>query len=152
MSIRRSFPRRFDALAQIFAFTAEVASAESAPIVRTIDFVLEELFTNIVKYARGTGLVHIEIAAVPGGLEVLIEEPDAERFDVTQAPDADVHLPIEQRQPGGLGLHLIRRMVDSIEYQYSENERLSRTRFRKTLAPSVDSSETNIMGKRDVCS
>ena len=41
-------------------------------------------------------------------------------------------LPIEQRAPGGLGLHLIRRLVDSIEYEYSEEARQSRITFRKT--------------------
>ena len=46
-------------------------------------------------------------------------------------------LPIEQRKPGGLGLHLIRRHVDSIEYEYAENSRQSRITFRKTLRASA---------------
>ena len=36
-------------------------------------------------------------------------------FDITQLPDVDVDAPIEKRQPGGLGLHLIKRMADSVE-------------------------------------
>ena len=47
---------------------------------------------------------------------------DVEPFDVTKAPDADVKLPIDQRRPGGLGLHLIRRLLDSIEYEYSKEQ------------------------------
>ena len=58
----------------------------------------------------------------------------AARFDVTQAPDVDTGLPIEQRNPGGLGLHLVKRLVDSIEYHYREEGRESLIRFKKTLA------------------
>ena len=39
-----------------------------------------------------------------------------------------------QRRPGGLGLHLIRQMVDSIEYEYNEAERRSRITLRLTVA------------------
>ena len=63
---------------------------------------------------------------------------DVEPFDVTKAPDADVKLPIEQRRPGGLGLHLIRRLLDSIEYEYSKERRQSRITFRKTKAAPPD--------------
>ena len=97
---------------------------------------LEELFTNIVKYGRGQAPVAIEIAAIPEGVEVTLTEPEADRFDVTQAPPVDVTLPAVQRRPGGLGLHLIPRLVDSVQYGYSEGERCSRIVFRKTSAAS----------------
>ena len=87
----------------------------------TVDLAVEELFTNMVKYSPGGAAeVTIDIAALAGGVEVVLTDYDVERFDVTRAPDADIDLPIEQRKPGGLGLHLIRRMVDSIEYEYSQ--------------------------------
>ena len=54
-----------------------------------------------------------------------------EPFDVTRAPDVDISLPIDRREPGGLGLHLLRRVVDSVEYAYSEPLRQSRVVFRK---------------------
>ena len=56
-------------------------------------------------------------------------------FDVTKAPDVDIELPIEQRRPGGLGLHLIRRLLDSIEYEYIKENRQSRITFWKTAKP-----------------
>ena len=89
----------------------------------------------MVKYSKMSGAdVDLTLRPVPGGVEVTLTDHDVEPFDVTKAPEVDVDLPIEQRTPGGLGLHLIRRMVDSIEYQYTKENRQSRITFRKTLA------------------
>lgn len=132
----RSFKRSFDELEAIFAFTRENMTRELA---RTIDFVLEELFTNVVKYgSRSDALVRIDIARIAGGVEVSLVDSDAEPFDVTEAPDAHINLPIEQRRPGGLGIHLVRKMVDSIRYDYSAQNRASRITFRKTDEPDAD--------------
>ena len=68
------------------------------------------------------------------GVEVTLTDFGVECYDVTQAPVADVDLPIEQRQPGGLGLHLIRRLVDSWGYEYRKESWESRITFKKTLA------------------
>jgi len=76
----------------------------------------------------------------------VLTDYDVEQFDVTRAPDAEIDLPIEQRKPGGLGLHLIRRMVDSMNYEYSRERRQSRTTFRKTLDGSARSGETSGTG------
>ena len=100
-------------------------------------------FTNVVKYSRGQAPVSIDIAAIPGGVEVTLTEPEADRFDVTQAPPVDITLPAVQRRPGGLGLHLIPRLVDSVQYGYSEGERCSRIVFRKTSASSPGATGRN---------
>jgi len=136
----RTFARTFDALQEIFAFTRDFFARHGvdAEILPTVDLAVEELFTNMVKYSRtGDAQVRIDMAAIAGGVEVALTDYDVERFDVTRAPDVDIGLPIEQRTPGGLGLHLIRRLVDSVAYDYSEVDRRSRITFRKTLAGQV---------------
>ena len=146
MSAQRRFPRNIDALRELFAFTAETLACEGidGALSRTVDFVLEELFTNIVKYGRGVAPVVVEIAAIAGGVEVTLIDFDAEPFDVTRAPPVDITLPAESRQPGGLGLHLIRKLVDSIEYRHSPQDRCSRITFRKTrvAAPTGERPQT----------
>jgi len=128
----RSFERRLDALESIFGFTASVLGEGGDALRAAVDFALEELFTNIVKYGRGKAPVSIRIEAIDDGVEVTLEEPDAEPFDVTRAPAVDIHAPIEQREPGGLGLHLIPKLVEDLSYTYDSASRRSRTRFRKT--------------------
>ncbi len=136
--LARSFARSFDAIAPMVAFTAEAfdrLGIDRAHLA-TIDFVVEELFTNMVKYATGSASpVDLEVRAIPGGVEATLTDRGVEPFDVTLAPDVDVNAPIEKRRPGGLGLHLIRRMVDAIEYRYDAATRTGRTTFRKTGGP-----------------
>jgi anti-sigma regulatory factor (Ser/Thr protein kinase) len=139
LSAVRAFGRSFESIREIFEFTSHFFARHKVDprLLPTVDLVVEELFTNMVKYGAaadpGTE-VRIAMAAVAGGVEVTLSDFGVEPFDVTQAPDANVDLPIEQRKPGGLGLHLIRRMVDSWGYEYREAARESRITFRKTLA------------------
>jgi phosphoserine phosphatase len=136
-AVHRSFERSFDSIENIFAFTSEVFAREAidAELLPVVDLAVEELFTNMVKYSTmSRAAVRIDLAKVDDGVEVTLTDYDVEPFDVTQAPDVDIEAPIEQRKPGGLGLHLIRRLVDCIEYEYSRESRQSRIKFRKTRA------------------
>ena len=130
------FDRNVSALPDIVAFTDAFFGREGldAGLRQGVDLTLEELFTNMVKYSPASARVRVDLTRIAGGVEATLTDYDVEPFDVTQAPDVDVGAPIEQRKPGGLGLHLIRRMVDSIDYAYSKDARQSRITFRKTLA------------------
>jgi len=135
MTVSAAFRRSFDAIPEIFALTADTFAREGIDtrLLPSVDLALEELFTNMVKYSTTTTKpVRVEIVPLDDGVEVTLIDCGVEPFDVTKSPDADITLPIEQRHPGGLGLHLIRRMLDSIEYEYTKESRQSRITFRKT--------------------
>ena len=134
MSMR--FERRIESLAEMVAFasTALAGQAIDAGPRSAIDFAIEELFTNMLKYSpSGTNPVEIAIECGGGSVQVSLVDTDVEPFDVTAAPDADVGLPLQQRRPGGLGLHLVRRLVQALSYEYRAATRESRICFRVPL-------------------
>jgi len=135
-----TFERSFDALPAIATFTADAFArmAIDARLLPTVDLAVEELFTNMVKYGIGsTQPVRIELVAIAGGVELRMIDDDVSPFDITRSPDVDVNAPIEEREPGGLGLHLIRRMADSVAYEYVQERRQSRLTLRFTGAGPV---------------
>ena len=137
---RASFDRNFDALESMTAFSATAFARMGVDerLLPIVDLAVEELFTNMVKYGVGSSApVRIEIGAIAGGVEVRLIDDDVEPFDITRMPDVDIDAPIEEREPGGLGLHLIRRMVDSVEYEYVKERRQSRITLRITGAGSA---------------
>ena len=130
----RDFPRRTDAIDAIVAFTAEAFAALGIdPRLRTpVDLALEELFTNVVKYdEEGAAPVRIALARKAGGVEATVTVQGVGRFDPTGAPAPDVGRPLEERTPGGLGLHLVRQFADSLQYDYDEARRQARIVFFK---------------------
>jgi phosphoserine phosphatase len=131
------FATRIDAVDDVVAFTAGFFAREGIDdsLRMAVDLTLEELFTNMVKYGGSDSPVMIRMSRIDGGIEVAIAQDGVGPFDVTAAPDVDVTRPIAQREPGGLGLHLIRRLVDSIDYRYVEESRRSLITFRKAAAP-----------------
>lgn len=129
-----SFRRSFQELPAIFRFIDGFFAMEAIDGKHrdVVHLAVEEIFTNMVKYHPGHQ-ERIVIALRRNGpeLAVSLTDFDVDRFDPTQRPDVDVTLPLEQRRPGGLGLHLTKVMMDRVEYAY-ENRRGTTTLY-KTL-------------------
>jgi len=54
-------------------------------------------------------------------MEITRTDSQARRFDpTTDAPPVDPTLPLAARKPGGLGLHLLKNLMDRIEYHYAD--------------------------------
>ncbi len=81
---------------------------------------LEEAVMNAISHAfLGVPPPHLisvrlDITAASAVAEVV---DNGRPFDPTTAPDPDLSLPLEQRRPGGLGVHLMRGMMDRLHYR-----------------------------------
>jgi len=128
----RAFSRSIDRVSDVYRFAEEIFESDDiAQDVRfPIHLALEELFVNLVTYNEGAERdINIDVATHDGGVTVTITDYDAQDFDVTQSRDVDVKATLEERKPGGLGLHLIQHMVDHLEYDYRSGR--SKIRFTK---------------------
>ena len=121
--VERRFARRVDALGSIFEFVRDFFRSNGLPGEQTfeIDLILEELFTNMIRHAVGG---HEAIAIAMGwdgtDLTLVLHDFDVEPFDVTAPPKTDLNLPLHERRPGGLGLHLVQQLSDGLRYDYAD--------------------------------
>ena len=134
--MEKKFGRHLGELKHIVAFTDRFFAQESAAasVRYIVDLCVEELFVNMVTYNTETAAdILIEMHTNEQGVKVSLTDYDVERFDPRQAEDVDIDAPLEQRTPGGLGLYLVLKMVDSIHYEY--RNRVSRITFAANRKP-----------------
>jgi anti-sigma regulatory factor (Ser/Thr protein kinase) len=123
--MQRKFKRSFDEIKNIVKMTESVFhELGMKPDMRNVvDLATEELFVNMVTYnTESKEDILIEMVPHALGLEVRLTDYDVERFDPTSAASVDVDSPLEERTPGGLGLYLVMKMVDSIHYEYRNRQ------------------------------
>lgn len=83
-----------------------------------MDLVVEEMVLNVIKHAfdvEGRHTFTVDISEKDRVAFVRIED-DGKPFDPVQATEPDLTLPLEQRPIGGLGIHLVRKMAQGMEY------------------------------------
>jgi anti-sigma regulatory factor (Ser/Thr protein kinase) len=135
-SVGGQFQREISALEEVFAlldaFVASQTIGEKTSF--TLRVVVEELFTNMIRHNVG-GAETIDLAIDRVGNRVLLElvDTDVEPFDPETAEVPRVDADIAERRPGGLGIYLVKKMVDELRYDYDTEERRMRVSAAMTL-------------------
>jgi anti-sigma regulatory factor (Ser/Thr protein kinase) len=110
-------------LDEVFAFLGQFSNDEKldAPASYVLSLAVEEFFTNIVKYGRGSDdTVDIDLSRSGKTVTVCLEERTPVPFDVTRPTDTQFGVPFEDRKPGGLGIHIAKEMLDGVSYDYRQ--------------------------------
>ena len=124
--MRRDFKRHLDSLAGLYEFSETVMAAENLPdgVRFPVHLAMEELFVNMVHYNPEVTTdieVEVTVTSTPGAkVTVTLVDDGGVEFDVTAKRDVDTESPLADRKPGGLGVHLVQNLVDSLEYEYQD--------------------------------
>ena len=115
ISINDAAVREVRGFVEDFVARHAVATDEQHRIM----LVLEELITNLVKYGyrdRPAGSAEVILALEESRLMLELVD-DGDPFDPLGQPPPDLDAPLEERDVGGLGIHLIRALADEVRYQ-----------------------------------
>jgi len=123
--MKQKFKRSFDELRNIVVMTEALFREEGlqTELRHVVDLATEELFANMVTYnTESDEDILIEMRPHEHGVEVSLTDYNVNRFDPTAAGSVDIDAPLDERSPGGLGLYLVLKMVDSIHYEYRNRQ------------------------------
>ncbi len=87
-------------------------------VINKVQVVADEVYSNIVNYSGATGA---EVSfSRENDMLFLTFKDNGTPFDPTGQQDPDITLPAEEREIGGLGILMVRKMTSSIEYEYKD--------------------------------
>ena len=96
---------------------------EISNISMPITLILEELYTNTITHGASDGrevLIEVNLGIDKDAL-VMTYKDNGIPFNVLDLPEPDLTASIENREVGGLGVHYVKVLTDSVEYEYVEN-------------------------------
>jgi len=114
----------FEELMSFVCRHAETAGFDDAG-VRQIALASEEIFVNVIHYAYPDADGDIEIGvrdpAGEAGIEIMIRDRGV-AFDPLERETPDISAPVAERPIGGLGIFMVRQIMDSVGYERRDGE------------------------------
>ena len=118
-----TFPGRYENLEEISKLVVD--SAKSAGMdedsVYALQLAVDEACSNIIEHAYGgEGIGEIKVTIQPTQREFIVILRDrGQPFDPDQVPEPTRNVPLEEIEPRGVGLYLIRKMMDEVRFDFS---------------------------------
>ena len=127
------FARELSSLDGLFrllnSFAAEACLP--APLAAELAVAAEELFVNAVRHNKSeTEAVDLKLTCQEDWLELCLIDRQTAPFDITAVPLSNLDRPIEERPPGGMGLHLVRQFADELAYTHEDGRGIITLRRR----------------------
>ncbi len=91
-----------------------------------LQLALEEIVTNVINHGYSDGQPHaftVALSGEPGRIRAVITD-DAPAYDPLARADVDTSLPLEDRAIGGLGVHLVKKLMDVSHYERRDGKNI----------------------------
>ncbi|MGM9548501.1 MAG: SpoIIE family protein phosphatase [Faecousia sp.] len=118
MMRKRNIAPKPESIPEVSGFFEQELVRHDAPekIITQVNIAVDEIFSNIVRYSGATtATVGCEVA---GRRAVLRFVDNGKPYDPTEKADPDITLPAEERDIGGLGIFVVKKIMDGIHYEY----------------------------------
>jgi serine/threonine-protein kinase RsbW len=120
--MQTTLPGEESRLLEAMAFLHVFWQAESLPdeLLFPFELALEEVFMNVAMHGggeQGPATVWLELERTDGKLNLSLSD-DGPAFDPLALPTPDLDAPLEERPVGGLGVYLVREMMDDVSYSH----------------------------------
>ena len=109
----------------VFLFLDDFAQKNgfNPSVLNETRLVVEELFTNIIKYSTGSQKkITIELSLSGSVLVLQLIDRNGQPFDPTRSAEYNNQQTLEERPIGKLGLHLVKKMTADITYQHQKGQ------------------------------
>ncbi len=127
--VERTFPAALEYLEQVQDFIDEQLEQHDCPMKAKfqLDVAVEEIFVNIAHYAYHPEVGEATVRCCVGGspLQVTIQFLDRGKpFNPLAKEDADTTLSAEDRDIGGLGILMVKKSMDAVDYAYENGKNI----------------------------
>lgn len=116
-----------EALAEISDFVVDQARVAGLDehAAWEVQLAVDEAATNVIQhsYAATTGQLTISTQHIDGEFQITIRDR-GKPFNPNDVPEPDLVSPLEERRTGGLGLYLMRKLMDRVEFCFDEGENI----------------------------
>lgn len=117
------FKRELKSIPDIFDFLESFYQKQQidSDMAFALNLAAEEIFTNFVKYnPQSTRPIRIRIEKNGSKVKVFLSDIVSKPFDIVQHQSRVHTLLLNERPIGGLGLRLVKKMVDGLDYKYNK--------------------------------
>jgi serine/threonine-protein kinase RsbW len=131
MTVPASAPGVREAGSELLAFAKSSGLPKEA--IWRLEVALDEVLSNVVRHgaaAGGIGMIAVDLALEGSRIEVVVTD-DATAFNPLEVQAPDPSLPLEDRPIGGLGIALVKALMDEVTYERRDGR--NRLTLRKTI-------------------
>lgn len=119
---------RLSEIARVAQVVETFGSRQALPaqVVFEINLALDEILTNVISYGYDDDTEHdivVRLTIRGGELAVQVED-DGRPFNPLDVAAPPLHVPLQERPIGGLGVHLVRKVIDRVNYRRQDGKNI----------------------------
>lgn len=126
--MEKKFNASIDELDNVLKFiNDEIKDIKDSKLLTKFNLVVEEIFVNIVSYAYPDNDTNnnVTISINDNDDKTIITFIDSgKHFNPLIKDDPNISLNVDERPIGGLGIYLVKKMMDNVEYEYKDNKNI----------------------------